>query len=225
MEWGEQANRLSIHSLSLSNKPGLPWKPLYACSLITLTPYTYSLIHRESHRNTKRHKHTLFFLDPQSPSPLPCIPTQSTSTQPHRSSTGLARGTHSRHQQLLDLVDGPLEFDLGPVVRVLHRDQDVEVLAQVLPVGLPPVHLLLEDKKRPFFEMGRTLLFFSPGWQFQSGLQGRVGTPPNVLRRSHKSDVAVRRRPSPSALTVPCVCVCFFSAGGLIDIRVRTPPE
>lgn len=70
MEWGEQVNRLSIHSLSLSNNPGLPWKPLYACSLITLTPYTYSLIHTETHTKTqKRHKHT-HFLDWQSPSPF-----------------------------------------------------------------------------------------------------------------------------------------------------------
>lgn len=53
--------------------------------------------------------------------------------------------THSGHEKFLDLVDGPLEFDLGPVVCVLHRDQDVEVLAEVLPVGLPSVHLLLKQ--------------------------------------------------------------------------------
>ena len=79
--------------------------------------------------------------------------------------------THRRHQQLLDLVDGPLEFDLGPVVRVLHCDQDVEVLAEVLPVGLPPVHLLLGDRTG-LFEMhghacpvhtgGEGLCFSSP---------------------------------------------------------------
>lgn len=54
--------------------------------------------------------------------------------------------THSGHEKFLDLVDGPLEFDLGPVVCVLHCDQDVEVLAEVLPVGLPSVHLLLKHK-------------------------------------------------------------------------------
>lgn len=133
MEWEEQVNRLSIHSLSLSNNPGLPWKPLYACSLITLTPYTYSLIHTETHT------HTL-------PSPVHAY--QHTVT--HRLPISPGGWTHSGHQQLLDLVDGPLQFDLGPVVRVLHRDQDVEVLAEVLPVGLPPVHLLLQNKSIPF---------------------------------------------------------------------------
>lgn len=71
--------------------------------------------------------------------------------------------THSGHQELLDLVDGPLQFDLGPVVRVLHRDQDVEVLAEVLPVGLPPVHLLLQNKSSPF-EIQRT------SWEQRRGL-------------------------------------------------------
>lgn len=55
-----------------------------------------------------------------------------------------ASGTHGGHEKFLDLVDGSLELDLGTVVRVLHRDQDVEVLAEVLPVGLPSVHLLLK---------------------------------------------------------------------------------
>lgn len=79
MEWGEQVNRLSIHSLSLSNNPGLPWKPLYACSLITLTPYTYSLILTETHTKTQKkghsHTHTFWTDDPLPPFP-PCIPTQ-----------------------------------------------------------------------------------------------------------------------------------------------------
>lgn len=52
--------------------------------------------------------------------------------------------THSGHEKFLDLVDGPLELDLGAVVRVFHCDQDVEVLVEVFPVGLPSVHLLLK---------------------------------------------------------------------------------
>lgn len=60
-------------------------------------------------------------------------------------------GTHSGHQEFLDLVDGSLELDLGAVVRVLHGDQDVEVLAEVLPVGLTSVHLLLNKKKHQKF--------------------------------------------------------------------------
>lgn len=124
---------------------------------------------RVTHRNTKRHKHTLF--GRTIPFPPPCIPTQSTFSRrgprPYgprwRGGGGGGTRTHSRHQQLLDLVDGPLQFDLGPVVRVLHRDQDVEVLAEVLPVGLPPVHLLLGrggeggggQQKQAFFEMHR----------------------------------------------------------------------
>lgn len=55
--------------------------------------------------------------------------------------------THSGYEEFLDLVDGPLELDLGTVVRVLHCDQDVEVLVEVLPVGLTPVHLLLKHTK------------------------------------------------------------------------------
>ncbi|KAG7262101.1 hypothetical protein CRUP_026310 [Coryphaenoides rupestris] len=34
-------------------------------------------------------------------------------------------------QQLADLRGGSLQFDLGPVVRVLHRDQNVEVFAEL----------------------------------------------------------------------------------------------
>lgn len=56
--------------------------------------------------------------------------------------------THSGYEEFLDLVDGPLELDLGTVVCVLHGDQDVEVLVEVLPVGLTPVHLLLKHKNR-----------------------------------------------------------------------------
>lgn len=60
-------NRLSIHSLSLSNNPGLPWKPLYACSLITLTPYTFSHTHTERHTQTQKDTNTHFWTD----NPLP----------------------------------------------------------------------------------------------------------------------------------------------------------
>lgn len=92
--------------------------------------------------------------------------------------------THSGYEEFLDLVDGPLELDLGTVVRVLHCDQDVEVLVEVLPVGLTPVHLLLKHtkigEKKGWFvwmhltnsglftaergERNRISLFFCFGW-------------------------------------------------------------
>lgn len=68
MEWGERVNRLSIHSLSLSNNPGLLWQPLYACSLITLTLYTYSLIHTHSEKRHKKTAHTSWADNPLPPS-------------------------------------------------------------------------------------------------------------------------------------------------------------
>lgn len=55
--------------------------------------------------------------------------------------------THRWNQQLVDLLHGSLEFDLGSVLSVLHRDEDVEVLVQMLPVGLPSILLLLERER------------------------------------------------------------------------------
>lgn len=161
---------------------------------------------RVTHRNTKRHKHTLF--GRTIPFPLPCIPTQSTFI-PRSCQPGAGARTHSRYQQFLDLVDGPLELDLGPVVRVLHRDQDVEVLAEVLPVGLPSVHLLLETKrpeKRGLFEMHRLASPEQTGGEelcFSSPLAGPVG--PRAPGPGTRSSL----RWSPSV--------------GFIDIQVRTP--
>lgn len=54
--------------------------------------------------------------------------------------------THSRHQQLVDLVHSSFQFDLRSVLSVLHRDEDMKVFVQVLPVRLPPVLLLLHTK-------------------------------------------------------------------------------
>lgn len=126
--------------------------------------------HRNTHtkhtqKKTQTHTYTHTLLGWQSPFPLPCIPTQRTLIQSHTVFPSVLyvkryTDTHSGHEKFLDLVDGPLEFDLGAVVCVLHCDQDVEVLAEVLPVGLPSVHLLLKHtnslrkkkKKKLFFE-------------------------------------------------------------------------
>lgn len=53
-------------------------------------------------------------------------------------------GTDRRHQELLHFLHGSSHLDLGPRLRVLHRDENVQVLVQVLPVGLPSVLLLLK---------------------------------------------------------------------------------
>lgn len=115
--------------------------------------------HRDTHKNTRKDTNThTFWTD----NPLP--PSMHTNTVNSHQVTqffppvlsiifdteGVRTDTHSGHQKFLDLVDGPLELDLGPVVCVLHCDQDMEVLAEVLPVGLPSVHLLLKHKKSPF---------------------------------------------------------------------------
>ena len=73
-------------------------------------------------------------------------------------------------EKLLDLLDGPLEFQLGAVLAVLHliriiiimvmiklmimmmmalyRDQHMQLVVQVLPVWLPSVLLLLQVQQR-----------------------------------------------------------------------------
>lgn len=55
-------------------------------------------------------------------------------------------GTHRRDQELLHLLHGSPHLDLGPRLRVLHRDENVQVLVQVLPVRLPSVLLLLKRR-------------------------------------------------------------------------------
>lgn len=41
--------------------------------------------------------------------------------------TGFVSGTHGRYEELLDLLHRSPHLDLRPGLRVLHRDQDVEV--------------------------------------------------------------------------------------------------
>lgn len=117
--------------------------------------------HRDTHK--KRHKHThihTHFWSDNPPSPFHAYQHSelwsSHTVFPSVLYVKRYTDTHSGHEKFLDLVDGPLEFDLGAVVCVLHCDQDVEVLAEVLPVGLPSVHLLLKHtnslrKKRSSF--------------------------------------------------------------------------
>lgn len=85
---------------------------------------------------------------------------------------GVRTDTHSGHEKFLDLVDGSLEFDLGPVVCVLHCDQDVEVFAEVLPVGLPSVHLLLKNMFKALFECTFLLVWLD----FWNGLKPHTNT-------------------------------------------------
>lgn len=51
--------------------------------------------------------------------------------------------THCRDKQLLDFLHGSLEFYLSTVLRVFNCDEHVQVLVQMLPVGLSTVLLLL----------------------------------------------------------------------------------
>lgn len=60
--------------------------------------------------------------------------------------------THGRHEQLVNLLHCTLELDLSPVLGVLHRDEHMEVLVQMLPVGFASVLFLL-DRERETFEM------------------------------------------------------------------------
>ncbi len=46
-------------------------------------------------------------------------------------------------EKFLDLLDGPLHLELGPVLAILHRDEHVQLVVQVLPVRLTAVLLLL----------------------------------------------------------------------------------
>ena len=46
-------------------------------------------------------------------------------------------------EQLLDLLYGPLQLHIGSVLRILHSDEDVQLIVEVLPVGLAAVLVLL----------------------------------------------------------------------------------
>ena len=56
--------------------------------------------------------------------------------------TGRLRYTYSWNKKLLDFVDGSLELNLGSVFGVFNRDQNVQFVIQVLPVGFS-LHLVL----------------------------------------------------------------------------------
>lgn len=58
------------------------------------------------------------------------------------------KATDRRHQELLHLLHGSPHLDLGSRLRVLHCDENVQVLVQVLPVWLPSVLLLLKWRRR-----------------------------------------------------------------------------
>ncbi len=46
-------------------------------------------------------------------------------------------------EKFLDLLDGSLHLELGPVLAVLHRNEHVQLVVQVLPVRLTAILLLL----------------------------------------------------------------------------------
>ena len=46
-------------------------------------------------------------------------------------------------EELLDLLHSPLQLHAGPVLGVLHRNQHVELVVQVLPVRLAAIQVLL----------------------------------------------------------------------------------
>lgn len=119
---GERVNRLSIHSLSLSNNQGLPWKPLYVCTLITLTPYTYSLIHRDTHKKTQKDTNTHFFwTDNPLPPSLhtnaansgPLTHSRSISVSPHIGCWGSVGGSLDWYSQQAQEVSWPRWWPAG----------------------------------------------------------------------------------------------------------------
>jgi hypothetical protein len=59
--------------------------------------------------------------------------------------SGKTMKTH-HSEKFLDLLDGPLHLELGPVLAVLHRDEHVQLVVQVLPVRLTAILLLLIEE-------------------------------------------------------------------------------
>ena len=49
-----------------------------------------------------------------------------------------------RYKQAFDFIDSPGQLDFRPVLSVLNCEQDVEVICQVLPIGLASVCILLK---------------------------------------------------------------------------------
>jgi hypothetical protein len=58
---------------------------------------------------------------------------------------GKTMKTH-HSEKFLDLLDGPLHLELGPVLAVLHRDEHVQLVVQVLPVRLTAILFLLPQR-------------------------------------------------------------------------------
>lgn len=139
---------------------------------------------------------------------------------------GFRTDTHSGHEKFLDLVDGPLEFDLGPVVRVLHRDQDVEVLTEVLPVGLPSVHLLLKNTQKHFKKrrlnapqkLGPSPRREGTGFHFSSCLAQFLDRPQTAHKHTHKAQgrgtqnsfCSISPHPTIPSLLLFIVCTPLF---------------
>ena len=73
-----------------------------------------------------------------------------TRNEMHLESLKCVRGhvTHSRHQQLVDFLHGSLKFELSSILSVFHRDENVKLLVQVLPVWLPSILLLLQGHRQ-----------------------------------------------------------------------------
>ncbi len=49
-------------------------------------------------------------------------------------------------EKFLDLLHSSLHLELGPVLAVLHRDEHVQLVVQVLPVRLAAILLLLIEE-------------------------------------------------------------------------------
>lgn len=68
----------------------------------------------------------------------------------HQTSIGFTgnfgRQTYDRNQQLLHFFDCTFDFEFRSVLAILHDDQHVQVIAQVLPVRASPVAVLLFEK-------------------------------------------------------------------------------
>ncbi len=59
---------------------------------------------------------------------------------------GQIDSTYRRDEKFLDLHGRSLNLHLGPILAVLTLDQDVELVAEMFPVGFPPVGIFLKTQ-------------------------------------------------------------------------------
>jgi len=70
----------------------------------------------------------------------------------------MTRANDRGYKELLDLIDGTSQFQLGSVLRVIHRDQHVQLFVQMLPVRLTSVLFFLHHHHHHHHHLCQLLL-------------------------------------------------------------------